>query len=170
MICFHLLSLSWFFLHLLLFEYFCLVFSSIFFFSLSLPLISTCSLLFFSFLTSQFIFIVLPPHSHPSSLSSAPFLFIPNMFHPFSFHRSLLLPFFILLPYSHHFTIVCSFCCFFFQSSCLKSYILDQNSASFPLFLFLLLLQHFLFLYLWTLLSSSFLLPELFKRRIFHCD
>lgn len=58
-----------------------LIFVCVFLFSSFLQafLLSQHALVFLFFLTSQSIFIILPPHSHPSSLSSAPsFLFLLN--------------------------------------------------------------------------------------------
>lgn len=151
---FRFISLFCFFPSILLFVYFYFVLSSSFILSLSFPPLTTCSLLFFSFLTSQSIFIVLPPHSHPSSLSNAPFSFhSQHILSPFfiSFYSllpSLLTshPFYILLS-SSHFPIISLFCCFFFPCSCFESFILFQTSF-FPLFLFLVLLhQHLIFLF-----------------------
>lgn len=119
--------------------------------------LSTCSLLFLFFLTSHSIFIVLPPHSHPPSLSNAhSFLFIINTFSIFS------LLYFFPFPFSSSFIIVfpllvlpsnapnLSYSSFFqFSDSFLTSRLLFSDQ--FPLSL----LQHFTYFVFIHLLNSS---------------
>ncbi len=105
----------------------------------SFPPLSTWSLLFLFFLTSHSIFIVLPPHSHPSSLSSAPsliyilhtlsslsFLFLtPPIFFLIQeavFLSSLAFCLFSFQPFFFYSVVLNLLCCFFFHFSFLSPF------------------------------------------------